>query len=170
MTDVETVYLDLETTGLSPKTEEVVEVAICDDRGRPLIDTLVRPARKRSWPYAERVHGISPAMVRDRPRLADILPEIHEAVRGKRLVIYNSSFDLGFFEDGLAAALEARCAMREYAAWRKAPGGRGGGYKWFKLADAARACNHVWTGDAHRALADALACRTVWNWVRAAGE
>lgn len=30
------------------------------------------------------------------------------------------------------------------------------------LANAARIVGHVWTGEAHRALADALACRSVW--------
>ena len=34
-----------------------------------------------------------------------------------------------------------------------------------KLQKAAEHVGHTWTGDAHRALADALACRSVWLWL-----
>jgi DNA polymerase III epsilon subunit-like protein len=38
------VYLDTETTGLSPRNgDTIVEVAIVDERGVSLIDTLVDP-------------------------------------------------------------------------------------------------------------------------------
>jgi DNA polymerase III epsilon subunit-like protein len=52
------VYLDTETTGLSPaRGDAIVEVAIVDSCGRALIDTLVNPGRHISW-QATQVHGI----------------------------------------------------------------------------------------------------------------
>jgi DNA polymerase III epsilon subunit-like protein len=50
---VRTVFLDLETTGLDPRTDEIVEIGILDEDGRVLLDTLVRPVRHRSWPDAQ---------------------------------------------------------------------------------------------------------------------
>jgi oligoribonuclease (3'-5' exoribonuclease) len=40
---VETVYLDTETTGINPGHDDLVEIAILDDGGSPLVNTLVRP-------------------------------------------------------------------------------------------------------------------------------
>ena len=34
-----------------------------------------------------------------------------------------------------------------------------------KLTDAANYDGHEWRGDAHRALADADACLSVWDWI-----
>ena len=47
---VRTVFLDLETTGLNPRT---VEIGILGEDGQVLLDTLVRPVRHRSWPGAQ---------------------------------------------------------------------------------------------------------------------
>ena len=56
---METVYLDTETTGVADD-DEMVELTIIDDDGKPLIDTLIKPKYHTSWPGAQRVHGISP--------------------------------------------------------------------------------------------------------------
>ena len=152
------IFLDTETTGLSPRAgDAIVEVAIIGDDGRPLIDTLVNP--RRPIPYgASRVHGISDSMVRGMPTLVDLLPDIKRIVTGEQLVIYNATFDAPFFPGGLGEAGRIDCAMRRYS---EALGlGR-----WQKLDAAAEKVGHVWTGAAHRAKADALACRSVWKWL-----
>ena len=152
------VYLDTETTGLSAANgDAIVEIAIVDHLGRTLIDTLVNPERSIP-PFVSRVHGINDQMVRGQPTLRELLPEIRAAIRGKELVIYNATFDTSFFPNRLREASAVRCAMRECAAQR---GGRPP-----RLADAAAHVGHRWTGEAHRALADALACRSVWDWLR----
>ena len=38
----ETVYLDLETTGLYPPDDEILEIAVVDDAGAVLLHSLVR--------------------------------------------------------------------------------------------------------------------------------
>jgi DNA polymerase-3 subunit epsilon len=151
------VYLDTETTGLSAASgDTIVEIAIVDHNGRPLIDTLVNPQRAIPW-QATKVHGIRDDMVRGKPTLGQILPDIRNAIRGKELVIYNASFDVSFFANRLADAAAVRCAMKAFNAAR---GGRP-----HKLATAAEHVGHAWSGTAHRALADALACRSVWEWL-----
>lgn len=151
-------YLDTETTGLSPRNgDTIVEVAIVDDRGVALIDTLVNPMRSIPW-HASNVHGISDAMVRGQPTLADLMPQIRRIVAGQQVVIYNATFDTPFFPGGLREARRVDCAMRRYAQ-------AAGGGTWKKLDVAAERAGHIWSGTAHRACADALACRSVWNWL-----
>ena len=151
------IFLDTETTGLSPaRGDAIVEVAIVDASGRVLVNTLVDPGRPIPW-QATRVHGITDAMVRGRPTLRVLMPRILEVVESQQVVIYNASFDAPFFPGSLHQASRVDCAMRQFAE------ALGGG--WRKLDVAASHVGHHWTGSAHRALADALACRSVWEWL-----
>lgn len=149
-------FLDTETTGLSPGSgDRIVEVAIVDEAGRTLLDTLVDP--QRPIPSRARdVHGISDSMVRGAPTLGRLMPDIRRIVSGNHVVIYNSAFDAPFFPDNLQFAAQISCAMRRFAELQSG--------RWCTLDQAARHVGHRWTGQAHRALADTLACRSVWTW------
>lgn len=57
------VCLDVETTGLNPRADEVLRFAIVRGDGETLLSRYVRPVRHESWPAAQRVHGISPSTV-----------------------------------------------------------------------------------------------------------
>ena len=150
-------YLDTETTGLHASGgDAIVEIAIVDERGVALINTLVNPNRTIPW-HASNVHGISDSMVRGMPDLNDLLPQIRKVISGQQLVIYNAPFDVSFFPNRLREASSIECAMRNFAS---ALGGKSR-----KLDVAAAHVGHVWTGEAHRALADTLACKSVWNWL-----
>ncbi len=151
------IYLDTETTGFSPaQGATIVEIAIVDEDGRTLIDTLVDP--RSPIPFgAQQVHGISDDMVRGKPTLQELMPAIRDVVAGQEVVIYNAAFDTAFFSDQLRSSRQVSCAMRRFA---EVLGG-----KWRKLDVAAKHVGHQWTGTAHRALADALACRSVWRWL-----
>lgn len=156
------VYLDTETTGLNHDLDEIVEIAIVDDCGEVLLNSLVRPVRNKSWPDAERIHHISPDMVREAPTIEDLMPTIKAIVKDKVLVIYNADFDLGFLPQLEPAAV--RCCMNsfayEYGEWSD----YFESYKWQPLAVAAA---YVLFGEVpnHRALADAQACRAVWRYL-----
>ena len=153
------IYLDTETTGLSPnRGASIVEIAIVDDRGRVLIDTLVDPQQPIPWP-AQRIHGISDDMVTGMPTLKALMPEIIKIVKNEEIVIYNATFDAPFFPGNLKQARAVSCAMRQFSAHLGGP--------WRKLDEASRHVGHKWTGEAHRALADAQACRSVWHWLNA---
>jgi DNA polymerase III subunit epsilon len=161
------VYLDTETTGLDPALEEIVEIGILDDSGAVLLDSLVRPVRRREWPEAQRIHGIAPAAVATAPTLAELRPRIVAAVTGARVVIYNAPFDAGFLAAELAAAGEVVCAMRPFAEAFGEWDDRRGSWRWQKLHVAAAHVGFVWPGSAHRAIHDCAAARAVWHWIQA---
>jgi DNA polymerase III epsilon subunit family exonuclease len=100
--DREYVAIDLETTGLNPRTERVVEVGAVrfDSRGRDLsvYQSLVNPNRPVS-PQARAVHGITDEeLLASRPAEA-VLPEFFDWLQtGNRpiLLAHNASFDAAF--------------------------------------------------------------------------
>lgn len=148
------VYLDTETTGLKPSESRVVEVALVDDAGQVLLNTLVNPG----VPIPEgatAIHGITDADVAGAPLLEELLPALNALVRGRQLVIYNSQYDIAFLPSLRTVAADVQCCML-------AAQGAMGTKRWPKLSAAAEWAGHVWTGTAHRALADTLAARTVW--------
>ena len=152
---METVYLDTETTGVTAD-DEIVELTIIDDDGKPLSNTLMKPKYHTSWPGAQRVHGSSPIDVRHAPTQDRISNDIRKVVKGKRVVIYNAPFDSKFLPE-LEDAKEITCAMREFAKWNDS--------KWIKLTNATKIIGYEWEG-AHRALADTLALRAVWKHIQ----
>jgi len=161
-----TLYLDTETTGLDPRTSGVVEIAIVDDAGEVLLQSLVNPWPHKAWPEAEAIHGITPEMVKHAPLIHDLWPAIFKMVQGSRLVIYNAEYDRQFFPNGALMYCDIECAMLRYSRAAGVMGPRGTP-KWHKLVDAASDCEHEWNGKAHRAVADAQACRTVWRYLEA---
>lgn len=161
----EFIYLDTETTGLY-NDDEIVELAIIDDNNNVLINTLIKPAQKKSWSQAQRIHGISPQMVADAPNLLDISDHIKEVVKDKNLIIYNKDFDVSFFTDELDTAASIQCCMIAFSDHQKIWSDYHQSYKWFKLVEAASICDHIWSSEAHRALADTQATKAVWNYLQ----
>lgn len=167
--DGQPVYLDTETTGLDPVAgDELLEIALIAHDGTVLLDTLLRPLVRTSWPEAEAIHGITPEMVASAPTLAETLVAINRIVASAdALVIYNAPFDLGFLPADVRQGAEgkARCAMRAFSLWSGEWSESRGDYRRHKLGVAAAAAGHAWEGDAHRARADTLAVRGVWHWL-----
>lgn len=166
------VFLDLETTGLSAADgDEVLEIALVDMAGSVLLHSLVRPIHETEWPEAMAVNGITPAMVSAAPTLEELGEQIRTILQDRQLVAYNMAFDLPFLAPVLDGALEAGinffpyCAMRRYSAVEGSWDQKKGNYKRWKLVDAAAHIGHQWTGEAHSAVADAQACRSVWLWL-----
>jgi DNA polymerase-3 subunit epsilon len=95
--------LDLETTGLNPRdNDEILQISICDGNGSTLLNSYVRPEKRRRWPNAERIHGITWQMVKDSPTLKEMGGQIKEILGGCTLLIgYNiRTFDLEFLKAG----------------------------------------------------------------------
>ncbi len=152
------IYLDTETTGISPSNgDAIVEVAIVDELGNILLNTLVNPLKPIPW-YATKVHGITNAMVANAPTLEELMPNVRKIIKKRDVVIYNATFDAPFFPGNLREAAGIHCAMRRFSQVT-------GSKTWRKLDFAAQCAGHVWTGTAHRALADTHACRSVWRWI-----
>lgn len=157
------VVFDTETTGVNVREDEVLSIAICDAFGKVLFKSYVKPVRHLSWPEAQKVNGISPAMVSSAPTLAEIAPEIRKHLLGNRLVVgYHVSFDLnmlvgnGALEDWPAAVFDV---MTEYARFHGTiPSRYGSGFKRSKLGVCADSYGYSFA--AHDAAEDAKA--TAW--------
>lgn len=99
-------FLDTETTGLDPKLgHRLIEVAAVEARDRTLtgrhFHRYINPERD-SDEGALKVHGLTREFLSDKPKFADIAPELVEFISGARLHIHNAAFDIGFLDAELS--------------------------------------------------------------------
>ena len=85
-------FLHSKTTGAA-ELSEVVEIAILDSSGKPLVDELVKPKRHIRQ-IATDEHGVTDDMVETAPRWAEILPKIEELLVGKKVCVYDPMSEL----------------------------------------------------------------------------
>jgi DNA polymerase-3 subunit epsilon len=105
LSEVTFVVVDVETTGGSPTSSSLTEVAAARYRGGELLgtyQTFVRPD-ERIPPFITALTGISDAMVADAPRVGEMLPSFLEFVGGSVLVGHNLRFDLSFLNHALVS-------------------------------------------------------------------
>jgi len=92
------VALDIETTGLDPEHDAIIEIGAVKFRGQEVLDTwssLVNP--NRPLPYSiQRLTGISPEEVDVAPSLFSLLGSLSRFVGHHPLVGHNIAFDLAF--------------------------------------------------------------------------
>ncbi|MBE3573459.1 MAG: hypothetical protein IMW95_11010, partial [Moorella humiferrea] len=94
------VVLDLETTGLDPDRDRILEIAALRFEGGVLVEefsTLVNPGIPVPPPI-RRLTGIDDDMVTAAPSLDEVLPGLLSLLRGAAVFAHNSSFDLAFLE------------------------------------------------------------------------
>jgi DNA polymerase III epsilon subunit family exonuclease len=106
------VVLDVETTGGSPATDCLTEVAAARYRGGELLGTyrtFVRPDI-RIPPAITALTGISDAMVADAPPAGEMLASFLEFVGGAVIVGHNVRFDLSFLNHALESTGRPRLA------------------------------------------------------------
>ena len=172
--DETAVVLDTETTGLDGAAE-ILELAILGVDGEMLFDELIRPSGAKEWPGAERVHGISPEMVKDAPTIDRYLERLMDLLMGRRIVVFNAPYDSRLLSQSLrdvgchdwdVYGLKWVDVMVPYArywgqwnSWRKS-------YKWQSLTHAC-AQQKVEVAGAHRALGD---CRMTLALLRKIAE
>ncbi len=99
MTSARYIVVDVETTGMSPsRGDRVIEIgAVAVEEGRLAAEfsSLIRTGHPIHW-AAQKVHGISDAMLRDAPGPGDVWPEFARFIGSSALIAHNASFDLGF--------------------------------------------------------------------------
>lgn len=90
--------IDIETTGGSPKTEKITEIAIFTHDGKTIINefsTLINP--EKSIPaFITAITGISNEMVAHAPKFYEIAKKIIELTDNFIFVAHNAGFDYSF--------------------------------------------------------------------------
>ncbi len=98
--------VDVETTGLNPENDRVIEIGIIHMRGGEVLDRysqLIEPG----IPIPEEVvklTGIQPDDVKGQPRFEEIAADVRARLEGKVVVAYNLSFDKKFISSELVRA------------------------------------------------------------------
>ena len=101
------VFIDTETTGLSFKDgHKIVEIACIETEDliptNKVFHKLINP--KRDMPdEAFRVHGFSKEFLSDKETFDKVADDFLKFIHGKRIIIHNANFDLGFLNGELSA-------------------------------------------------------------------
>ena len=155
--EVPIVWLDVETTGVTPGVDAVVQLAAhCTDGGAA--SWLVNPGRPIP-PEATDVHGITDEAIADAPTLTDITPELAAFCDGHHPGAYNARFDAAFMPPGLfpydTPWIDPLVLVRSADRYERGKGRH----------TLARACERrgIELENAHDALADVVACSRLWD-------
>ncbi|MCL2403528.1 MAG: exonuclease domain-containing protein, partial [Coriobacteriia bacterium] len=156
--------LDVETTGISPVYESIIEIAIARMRGPEIIDeynVYVNPGKPIPREITE-LTGISDKDVADAPQIGDIASDIRDFIGDCDILAHNASFDRSFVEAALGDAdcdalsgqwldslVFLRCGLPLLRS--------------FKLEDLMRAYCPEEYAQAHRAIADVRGLCHLWR-------
>ena len=167
--DREPLFLDTETTGLDGGAQ-LVELALIDQLGNVLIDTLIKPTIPIPAGATE-IHGITDQMVKYAPAMDTVWADVRELCRDKLTIIYNASYDIKLIFQSLQAAgvkggfiiegFKTDCAMNAYAEYYGDWNNYHGNYRWQKLSAAGEHFGIRLDATLHRARADAELTRHV---------
>ncbi len=94
------VALDLETTGLDPEKDAIIEIGAVRFRGHRVEgewSTLVHPGR-RIPPFITQLTGITDQMVLQSPSIRDVLPDLIKFAGDAPILGHNVRFDLSFLK------------------------------------------------------------------------
>lgn len=148
--------LDTETTGTGKK-DVVIEVAITDLQGNPILNTKIKPESLRRIPAAAtQIHGITLKDLEEAPSFAEVRDEIAQAVSGKTVLIYNAEFDerlldqTTYEENTPTISFRNDCVMLKYSQYKGKWNSYYHEYRWQKLP-----------GAGHNALTDCQATAKV---------
>ncbi|MFN5417056.1 MAG: exonuclease domain-containing protein [Flavobacteriia bacterium] len=163
------VVVDIETTGGTPKSSKITEIAMYKTDGKEIIDeyvTLLDP----EMPIPEfivRLTGISDKMVENAPKFYEVAKKIIDFSEGCIFVAHNVSFDYTvirheFKSLGFDYRMPHLCTVR--ASKHILPG-----HASYSLGKLARSLDIEINGR-HRAGGDALATTIIFNMLHAKGE
>ena len=102
------IFLDTETTGLSPESgDRVIEIGCVEMLNRRLsgnnLHLYLNPQRP-NHEDAFRIHGLSDEFLADKPLFGAVADELIEYLSGAEIIIHNASFDVGFLDAELKRA------------------------------------------------------------------
>jgi len=99
------IFLDTETTGLSPESgDRIIEIGCLEMVNRRMtgnnLHFYLNPER-RNHPDAVKIHGLTDEFLADKPLFERIVDELLEFVADAEIIIHNASFDVGFLNEEL---------------------------------------------------------------------
>lgn len=157
----EFVVFDLETTGTEVPNDEITEIGavkIINGRIAETFTTLVKPNQSISE-LITKITGIDDELVKDAPKIEEVMPDFYKFCEGAVLVAYNIAFDYKFIEYyGLKMAYKFDNPQIDamYLARVGVPG-----LKRFRLKDVVERLQ-IPLVNAHRALNDTIATAKVF--------
>jgi DNA polymerase-3 subunit epsilon len=153
---------DLETTGLDPRQDRIVEIGAVKFDRRGLVSrfsVLIDPGIPMPV-EAFRVNGITDALLRGKPSIDQVFPDFLRFIKDTILVAHNAPFDTGFINEKLKAGsgdpLPNRLVDTLAYAREIFPGQRT-----YKLQDLAASLG-IAAGTVHRAEEDARICMEIF--------
>ena len=96
------VFLDTETTGLSPDNgDRIIEIGCIEMVNRRLTANdrhhYINPER-RSHEDALKVHGLTEQFLADKPKFGAVVDALLDYLAGAEVIIHNAAFDVGFLD------------------------------------------------------------------------
>lgn len=106
------VSIDLETTGLLPKEDRIIEIAAIrfrDGREDAVFHTYLNPGREIPQRITE-LTGITPDMVKDAPQFQDVCEEMLNFIGNDVLMAHHISFDFAFLKRAVLNSMSTKWA------------------------------------------------------------
>ena len=157
--------LDIETTGGSPKTEKITEIAIYFHDGEKVVSewsSLINPEKNIPY-FITGLTGITNEMVADAPKFYEVARELVERTENYTIVGHNVNFDYSFIKSefkrlGFAYDRKTLCTVK--LSRKTFPG-----HKSYSLG---KICKELGINimDRHRAAGDALATVKLFEMIR----
>lgn len=94
------VVIDIETTGLNPKANEIISISairVADYKIHDRFHCYVKPSTPLT-PFIEELTGITNDMIANAPNLQNVIDQFSKWYAPDPLVMYNKKFDLQFLE------------------------------------------------------------------------
>jgi len=90
------VTIDVETTGLNPESNRILELAIVTATPNRVVENWVMRFNPECAVEKTEIHGITDDDVRNSPLFIDLSEEIISKISGKTIIAHNAKFDLAF--------------------------------------------------------------------------
>jgi len=155
--------IDVETTGLSKSYHQITEIAAAKVRCGKIIDsyqTLINP-QVRIPSFITRLTGISNEMVKDAPKINEVLPSFVNFLGEDIFVAHNATFDFGFLDFNLKMH-QGQNLLNQRLCTKKLANRLLPDLERKRLLDLCEYFN-VHNEQAHRAMGDVQATATVFN-------
>ena len=116
VSEVDFLAVDLETTGLNPRSDHVlavgwVPVTACQVQLAGAREAVVRPPPGVDVGDSAVLHGLTDDKLASAPTLVDVLPELLAALHGRVLLAHHAPIELGFLARAVSAAYGARLPL-----------------------------------------------------------